>query len=1809
MKPSSCWVHAAVAALVVSSCTRDVTIPPQPSSESFISGRVVQAVPGTDQSQTLAGASVTVLGTDLHVVTDALGGFTVGPLPEGSFQLYVAARGENDLLRQRLVSGVGTTRGATRSVGDVSVQENAQLGGRALVDGKERGNAGVLVFVPGTDFITNSGDPGTWTLRNLPAGTVRVSAFRTGFMPATTSDLELQGGVVTSAADLLLFPEAMSASPGALSGSVVVMGAADFSGVKVRAVSVTSQASAAETTTDAAGVFRLSALPADLYTLVASHDGYPDVRVPNLAIGAGVEVALASPLVFSRLSETNTPFDGGLGIAQVVEDAGAPPVDAGAPDAGAFDGGFVGECLTEAECASGKLCVNHFCVGCDATTPCKTGSSCVNGLCRKDCATNAGCPAGQVCQGGACGACTTSAQCQDPSLICDASGACTHCQNRSQCPAGKACLPQGCGDCATDSECGPNSICELGVCLTGSCHTNLGCPATQACLSHVCTTCGQDGDCRLGQLCLAGACVQGDCRQPADCGAGQVCLNNLCGPCGRDSDCASGSICVPTGAGLRCQPGVCHTLADCSGANAGKVCDSTNQCVPCARTSDCADATKVCDAATLRCVTGNCSTAADCASLGLSGQVCVSNTCTPCSQDAQCATGQLCLSGRCKTANCKDNSWCSGGSQICELSATNPAAAQYTCRPCSPIATINSADCGGANRVCDAAGSCHLGTCFSQAQCTNGLACLNYSCTSCTTDAQCGGNGLLCVSNKCVSATCHGALPDPNADCSATQVCVNNLCVGNCRTNADCAGSTANPGSNYCDQATHSCSACTNITQCGGLASGKVCAGGACVSGSCTLFGATPNDAPCAAGFTCVANQCAQVGPMPLSSAPYTEAYPVSTGATPTMVAGQSQLYLSANNSTQGSFSLALDASRQKVWRVSDSIGGGRPYGPPNGGLVLPAPGFPGGELFVSVTGTNGNNVVAHRADTGAVVWTMPGSTQNSAVSMVGGVPQFVRTDNFGGGLKIVWADGSKQRDIALGPCGGNMGAVVGGTQWVYAVCGNGVYGVDPINDVIAWSYPITLSVTYAMVWRPPGLTGPLAGDLLVTTSTVGSAPLLALFIPDVSSGVPTPTAKLHLPTFGGLYGPPFIDAQGAGHFLVGGVNKLTKLSLLDGSTLATVTLPLPAQLFTLTQAGDGTLVATYPIGSNLWGLAGMTVTNGVPGAAALKWQVGTATTALSNAYPLFSALPAVLQDGGVYDGGVMDLVTATSLGSLVQVAGLGLPGPSLVPRAPAWGVGGDLGNRMCAPAYQCQSTADCGATQQCVLGRCIGSCRSAADCSAGQGCSLATCAPCAVDLSCRAGEVCNAGTCFACDRATNPNCCSTTAECGAGKACVQGLCRATPTPLGTGSWLQPIGTGTLNATSSQVMGTDGTLYAFDSASPPAVHAYASDGTPLWTSPAAPGALYLSNLPMVMRVGTQDVLFVDSNGGNTFYTAVVSPLAFGGWKTLNTFSLVGSTSVPAMAQGVFDVLGAKKPAVFMSSQGKLWALDAQAAALGTPAVFWQQPNTGCTEPATLGGTWMMVGSDGTAYHVCSDGSVQAWHPDGLTSQPVGATRPGNLLWTSTPPVAFVPGARPAMGKVPSSTTDVLYLGQANANASSVLRVSAAGVASRTEVAASGSWGFLVDAAGNALALSGQLNNIVALTPAGTVAGFSSNTYSLSGANHLLTSDGLLWFIDSKTNPATLVGLQLASLATPTLAFRVSAPGNLPWDSFGSLTFLPQALSTTGSPVLTVDDNLSGLGYPTSRMLVGMPVASGSATLAQWGTQGGDAQHRASLKTQ
>ncbi|MBI3185167.1 MAG: thrombospondin type 3 repeat-containing protein [Myxococcales bacterium] len=236
-------------------------------------------------------------------------------------------------------------------------------------------------------------------------------------------------------------------------------------------------------------------------------------------------------------------------------------------------------CVTNADCAGGKLCQYGRCVGCISNAQCGD----------------------RVCdpQAGECAPCTSSAQCTTP-LQCDlAIGRCVRCLSGADCQSGQACVLGTCfAQCTGDPQC-PGQYCKAGVCV--ECRDNADCQAGQWCDRGRCALeCRTDAQCGGARKCelSTGTCVV-PCE--ASCPAGQLCdATKSCRPvCDPFTPCAAGLKCAPLDAGVSLCVPECATTADCA-FKPFTVCQA-GQCVPdgtCLFDSDCPIAK--------RCVSGVC---------------------------------------------------------------------------------------------------------------------------------------------------------------------------------------------------------------------------------------------------------------------------------------------------------------------------------------------------------------------------------------------------------------------------------------------------------------------------------------------------------------------------------------------------------------------------------------------------------------------------------------------------------------------------------------------------------------------------------------------------------------------------------------------------------------------------------------------------------------------------------------------------------------------------------------------------------------------------------------------------------------------------------------------------------------------------------------------------------------------------------------------------------------------------------------------------------------------------------------------------
>ena len=438
----------------------------------------------------------------------------------------------------------------------------------------------------------------------------------------------------------------------------------------------------------------------------------PDVVGNDGGGSSGIGDGGGKPLADGGRDDGGAP-DAGPGEDSGTSDAGedaGAPDDAGSSDAGSSDAGSSG--------ADG---------GSDDAGAIDAGPTCTG---------DSDCALGELCVGGDCvPGCTDGRDCPDARPLCDpdlgANGTCVVCLVNTDCPSA--------GD-----------VCLEGECRAGCSADNPACPSPGVCdtAAGVCVRCLADSDCDLGNICEMSDCVEG-CRENRDCPEGQI--------CGADNTCVTGCTAAPTDScplGTHCVSGGC--VLGCNGDDArcgdGQVCVDEGGSFVCR--DGCAD-NAACGAGRIClndvCVEG-CAVDEDCGFLTLE-RVCdtsagVPGTCVQCTNDDQCPGDAVCdlLAGSCRILCSSTGQFgCGTLGLVCDVATDR-------CVPC-----LEDADCGPA-ATCDTARH----------------ECVAELCGECGDDADCTGDGSLCVRRS------FGLLANESAcgvDCSATPCPQGYACV------------------------------------------------------------------------------------------------------------------------------------------------------------------------------------------------------------------------------------------------------------------------------------------------------------------------------------------------------------------------------------------------------------------------------------------------------------------------------------------------------------------------------------------------------------------------------------------------------------------------------------------------------------------------------------------------------------------------------------------------------------------------------------------------------------------------------------------------------------------------------------------------------------------------------------------------------------------------------------------------------------------------------------------------------------------------
>lgn len=278
---------------------------------------------------------------------------------------------------------------------------------------------------------------------------------------------------------------------------------------------------------------------------------------------------------------------------------------------------------------------------------------------------------------------------------------------------------------------------------------------------------------------------------------------------------------------------------------------------PCASDTECS--------ATQRCRRGACGPIClDDTECG-GAQVCRGGVCAPrpeCAQDTDCATNFVCKADRCQCtsdAACGANQTCTGGSCVARQRCTTDA------------------ECAATQGRCEVSQGLCLPVCQTPADCAPQLdprvafglyACVSGTCQRhCTSDLQCGGQGLICQNGLCAKADCKTL-----SDCPAGQYCTSAtfghcllyaVCTttATCEPNSECKpfGPTECPPGFDCSR-----SICRELQRClsdqdcvtGLPGTPQAVQNGYCQDGHCQPTTTCQATAGCPTGRECVAEYC-----------------------------------------------------------------------------------------------------------------------------------------------------------------------------------------------------------------------------------------------------------------------------------------------------------------------------------------------------------------------------------------------------------------------------------------------------------------------------------------------------------------------------------------------------------------------------------------------------------------------------------------------------------------------------------------------------------------------------------------------------------------------------------------------------------------------------------------------------------------------------------------------------------------------------------------------------------------------------------------
>ena len=219
----------------------------------------------------LGGASVTA--GNLSATTDGTGHYLITNIPAGTVTVSASLSGYSSASESVSVTAGNTTNAATLQLSPLN---------SGSVTGLVQNSAGTAIAnatVSGAGQTATTDSSGTYTLNNLPAGQVQLTASATGFSPASQTVTITAGTTITAA------PFVLTSNTGGVTGVVK----SSTTGAAISGATV--QYGGGSTTTNTSGAYTLTGVPAGSVNLVASASGFNNQTITVTITGGQTSTA------------------------------------------------------------------------------------------------------------------------------------------------------------------------------------------------------------------------------------------------------------------------------------------------------------------------------------------------------------------------------------------------------------------------------------------------------------------------------------------------------------------------------------------------------------------------------------------------------------------------------------------------------------------------------------------------------------------------------------------------------------------------------------------------------------------------------------------------------------------------------------------------------------------------------------------------------------------------------------------------------------------------------------------------------------------------------------------------------------------------------------------------------------------------------------------------------------------------------------------------------------------------------------------------------------------------------------------------------------------------------------------------------------------------------------------------------------------------------------------------------------------------------------------------------------------------------